>query len=72
MRCSEDLAHRRGIESGNSVTSLGDEDQLGLSYRLHHRNLRTNMRSTRLFELFAAVSLFRLTAWFHIHLLVSI
>ena len=36
------------------------------------RNLRINMRRTRLLGLFAAASLFWLTVWFHIHLFLFI
>ena len=38
MRYSEDMDdNARGLESGLSMTSQGDKDQLGLSYRLHYR-----------------------------------
>ena len=55
----------KGLESGLSVTSLGDKDHWGLSYHLHCRETCVPTCAEHEF------CLFRLTGWFHIHLFYS-
>ena len=46
------------------MTSIGDKDQYGLSYRLHYRESCAPTCAERNFWLFSAAWLFRLPGWF--------
>ena len=65
-------SYARGFEASLNVTSLEDKDQRGSCIFYITGKLAHQYAQNTTFGLFAAASLFRLTGWFHIHLLLFI